>query len=42
MSEGLSPLAPGWYRESRDTVLLPLVVYCRLSFVFIFHFVIYG
>jgi hypothetical protein len=23
MSEGLSPLTPGWYRESRDVVLWP-------------------
>jgi hypothetical protein len=23
LSEGLSPLAPGWYRESRDAVRWP-------------------
>jgi hypothetical protein len=41
MSEGLSPLAPGWYRESRE-LSFGLKLVQRGSHLLLYFFVIYG
>jgi hypothetical protein len=41
MSEGFSPLAPGWHRESRELSFRPWLVQ-RVSHLLLYIFLLHG